>query len=60
MILNKLLDFAKNTAKAESVSLIDGNSIKSIEELNLLGVLKLEQCEVMENFYIRLRYKVIE
>ena len=40
-------------------SLIDGSSLMSREELSGLGVLKLEDCSVLEDSYIRLRYKVI-
>ncbi len=39
--------------------LIDGPSLTSREELSGLGVLKLEDCTVLEDSYIRLRYKVV-
>ena len=42
----------------DTSTLIDGSSITSMEELNLLGVLQLETCEVLEDSYIRLRYQV--
>jgi 2,5-diamino-6-(ribosylamino)-4(3H)-pyrimidinone 5'-phosphate reductase len=40
-------------------SLIDGHSLQTPEELNKLGVLKLEKCEALNDSYVRLRYKVI-
>lgn len=43
----------------DTPSLIDGASLSLQEELNQLGVLKLEQCNVLEDSYIRLRYQVI-
>ena len=43
----------------DTSSLIDGSSLTSREELSGLGVLKLENCTVLEDSYIRLRYQVI-
>ncbi len=43
----------------ETSSLIDGQSLLSESELSKLGVLKLEECLVLKNSYLRLRYKVI-
>lgn len=43
----------------DTSTLIDGNSITSIDDLHLLGVLQLEKCEALEDSYIRLRYKVM-
>ena len=43
----------------DTSSLIDGKSLVSPKELNQLGVLKLEHCDVLENSYLRLRYRVI-
>ena len=40
-------------------TLIDGKSLMSESELPLLGVLKLLECKVLENSYLRLRYQVI-
>ncbi len=40
-------------------TLIDGESITTREELDKLGVLKLIDCEKLENSYVRLRYEVI-
>ena len=42
----------------DTSTLIDGPSLTSREELSGLGVLELESCSVLENSYIRLRYKV--
>lgn len=43
----------------DTSTLIDGSSIVSENELNKLGVLRLNTCDVLEKSYIRLRYKVI-
>ena len=43
----------------DTSTLIDGYSLTGREELSGLGVLKLEDCSVLEDSYIRLRYKVI-
>ena len=42
----------------DTATLIDGPSLTSREELSGLGVLKLESCTVLEDSYIRLRYRV--
>lgn len=38
---------------------IDGKSILSESELKDLGVLKLVECTVLEDSYIRVRYEVV-
>lgn len=43
----------------ETSTLIDGKSLMSESELSQLGVLKLQECIVLENSYLRLRYRVI-
>ena len=43
----------------DTSTLIDGKSLLSESELSQLGVLKLQECIVLENSYLRLRYKVI-
>ena len=43
----------------ETSTLIDGKSLMSESELSQLGVLKLQECNVLENSYLRLRYQVI-
>lgn len=43
----------------ETSTLIDGKSLTTIEELADLGVLKLMDCSVLEDSYIRLRYQVV-
>ena len=43
----------------ETSTLIDGSSLKSVDELAEIGVLKLIDCIVLQNSYIRLRYQVI-
>ena len=61
----KLIDFVdvvvapvliggKNTS-----TLVDGESLRTREDLKNLGVMKLESSEVLEDSYLRLRYKVI-
>ena len=43
----------------DTSTLIDGKSLVSQRELSKLGVLKLQECAVLENSYLRLRYEVI-
>lgn len=43
----------------DTPTLIDGKSLLSESELHQLGVLKLQECKVLENSYLRLRYQVI-
>ena len=43
----------------DTSTLIDGKSLTTTGELSDLGVLKLEDCSVLEDSYIRLRYRVI-
>lgn len=43
----------------DTPTLIDGRSLMREDELHQLGVLELLQCDVLEHFYIRLRYKVV-
>ncbi|MBR2847841.1 MAG: dihydrofolate reductase family protein [Clostridia bacterium] len=43
----------------DTSTLIDGQSLMSESELHHLGVLKLQECIVLENSYLRLRYKVM-
>ena len=43
----------------DTSSLIDGTSIVSEDELSALGVLKLIECTVLNDSYIRIRYQVI-
>lgn len=42
----------------DTSSLIDGRSLTSTKELSGIGVLRLEDCSVLEDSYIRLRYRV--
>ena len=62
----KLIDFvdvvvAPVLVGGENTStLIDGESLKSPDELSSLGVLKLVDCKPLENSYLRLRYEVIK
>ena len=43
----------------DTPTLIDGRSLISNTELNALGVLKLVDCTVLQDSYIRLRYSVV-
>ena len=43
----------------DTSSLIDGKSLLAESELSQLGVLKLQECIVLESSYLRLRYEVI-
>ena len=42
----------------DTSTLIDGESLFSQKELSKLGVLKLQECVVLEDSYLRLRYEV--
>ena len=42
----------------DTATLIDGESLMSVNELSKLGVLKLQKCQVLEDSYLRLRYEV--
>lgn len=61
----KLLDYADIVVAPiliggkDTATLIDGQSLLSESELPKLGVLKLQECVVLENSYLRLRYKVM-
>lgn len=62
---NKLFDFVDIVIAPflvggkETSTLIDGRSLLAQSELGKLGILKLESCSVLEDSFIRLRYKVI-
>ena len=43
----------------ETPTLIDGKSLTSDKELSGLGILKLADCTVLQDSYIRLRYEVV-
>ena len=43
----------------DTSTLIDGESLFAQKELSKLGVLKLQECVILENSYLRLRYEVI-
>lgn len=43
----------------DTPTLIDGESLLSESELHRLGVLKLQECKILENSYLRLRYQII-
>lgn len=43
----------------DTATLIDGDSLLSQNDLSKLGILKLKECTVLENSYLRLRYEVI-
>lgn len=61
----KLLDFVDVVVAPvliggkDTATLIDGTSIMSPAELDKLGVLALESCEMLKNSYIRLKYRVV-
>lgn len=43
----------------DTATLIDGTSLTDPEELGKLGVLKLIECQTLEDSYLRLRYQVV-
>ena len=49
----------QNSGGKDTSTLVDGKSLLSESELSQLGVLKLQECIVLENSYLRLRYKMI-
>ena len=53
LVVAPLLVGGKDTS-----ALIDGESLRKKSELSKLGVLKLEDCTVLDGSYLRLRYKV--
>lgn len=61
----KLLDFIDIVVAPvliggkDTATLVDGESLLSESELSKVGVLKLRECVVLENSYLRLRYEVI-
>ena len=63
---NKLFDYVDIVVAPvlvggkDTSTLIDGESITTKEELSKLGVLKLIDCEKLEDSYIRLKYEVIK
>ena len=42
-----------------TTTLIDGEAIRTVEQLCELGVLELERVQALKDSYVRLRYKVI-
>ncbi len=54
IVIAPVLIGGKNTS-----TLIDGRSLLSESELSQLGVLRLQECAVLEDSYLRLRYQVI-
>jgi 2,5-diamino-6-(ribosylamino)-4(3H)-pyrimidinone 5'-phosphate reductase len=60
----KLLDFVDIVIAPaliggkDTSTLIDGPSLMSHDELSAIGVLKLQECSVLQNSYVRLRYEV--
>ncbi len=63
---NKLIDYVDIVVAPvliggrETPTLIDGKSFQSVDELSGVGVLELVDCNVLQNSYIRLRYKVLD
>ena len=43
----------------DTSTLIDGKSLITESELSKLGVLKLKECMVLENSYLRLKYEIV-
>ena len=62
----KLIDFADIVVAPiliggrDTPTLIDGTSLTSTGELSELGVLKLLDCTVLDDSYVRLRYQVVK
>ena len=43
----------------DTSTLVDGKSLLSQKDLSKLGVLKMQECVMLENSYLRLRYEVV-
>ena len=54
-----LLDYVDIVVAPVLITLVDGRSLLNERELSRLGVLKLQECAVLEDSYLRLRYEVI-
>ena len=65
-VRNKLIDFVNIVIAPiivggkDVATLVDGNSITNENELDKLMPLKLLECNVLENSYIQLKYKVLK
>ena len=65
LLREKLLDYVDMVVAPVLIGgrdtpiLIDGESLRSQEQLSGVGVLELQECAVLENSYLRLRYKVV-
>lgn len=65
LLREKLLDYVDIVVAPiliggkDTSTLIDGRSLMSNNELSDLGVLKLRNCSVLRNSYVRLQYEVI-
>ena len=63
---NKLIDYVDIVVAPVLIggkgtpTLIDGESLRSVVELSKAGVLELMECNVLQDSYIRLRYKVVD
>ena len=44
----------------DTATLIDGKSLMSENELSKLGVMKLVECKVLKDSYLRLRYEIVK
>lgn len=44
----------------DTSTLIDGDSLVSVEELGKIGVLKFDSCEVLRDSYLRVKYSVVK
>lgn len=65
LLREKLIDFVDIVVAPvliggkDTPTLIDGPSLQRESELSKVGVLKLQECAVLENSYLRLRYEVV-
>jgi len=44
----------------DTATLIDGKSLMNENELSKLGVMKLVECKVLKDSYLRLRYEIVK
>lgn len=65
LLRQKLLDYVDVVVAPalvggkDTASLVDGPSLQSVQQLGELGVLSLEEAQVLEHSYLRLKYRVI-
>jgi 2,5-diamino-6-(ribosylamino)-4(3H)-pyrimidinone 5'-phosphate reductase len=66
LLREKLIDFVDIVIAPilvggrDTSTIVDGESLTLEEELSKIGVLELLECKLLENSYVRLKYKVVK